>query len=90
MPSFSSDSGVRCSHCGKLIDCLGLSMYLPSLPDPLPITCPFCGQVGTYPKSSIQSGLALKTTSPKAWLVSALVVIGLILLLAILRLTVVP
>ena len=85
LPFDLTDSGVRCKHCGTLIDCMGVNWADASLPDPLPITCPFCNQVATYPKSSIQTNLALRNSSPKTMLFYALAIVALALVVASVR-----
>lgn len=81
LPFDLRDSGVRCKNCGKLIDGMGVNWADPSLPDPLTITCPYCRREATYPKTSIQSDLALRNASPRSlfFYLIAIVALGIII-----------
>lgn len=46
-------SGFRCSNCGKHITVFAPA--LPVLPDPMKLTCPFCGHVDNYAKDSVRN-----------------------------------
>jgi|SRR5215469_16555329 len=47
---FGSISGVSCVNCGRGINTFP---WITSLPDPFPVTCPYCDCKALYPKSSI-------------------------------------
>ena len=64
---------------------MGIWWAIPSLPDPMKITCPYCGQVDSYPKGSIQSNIALGKINPNAWLIFGVAMVAMAVLAAILR-----
>lgn len=77
------DVGVRCKGCGKIIDGQGfLATARPSLPDPLPITCPFCGYKASYPKSALQYNAALNSIGGGRFLLIAAAVVAAALVVA--------
>ena len=47
---FGSISGVSCVNCGRGINTFP---WIASLPDPFPVTCPYCDHRALYAKSSI-------------------------------------
>jgi len=51
MPVGFAAFGVSCVNCGRSIHMLGQA--IPALPDPIPVTCPFCDHNALYAKSSI-------------------------------------
>lgn len=57
MPFGFADYGIRCGRCGHFLNVL--SQAIPELPDPLAVTCPYCGYSASYPKSAIRSDRAI-------------------------------
>jgi hypothetical protein len=51
------DWGIRCRQCGRFLTVL--AQAIPELPDPLPVTCPYCGYSASYPKSAISCAIAM-------------------------------
>ena len=51
-------TGFRCKNCGKHISVF--AQALPSLPDRIKLTCPFCEHVDTYEKDSVRNILNYK------------------------------
>ena len=51
-------SGFPCKNCGKLISVFVPA--LPTMPDRIKLTCPFCGHADTYEKDSIRNILNYK------------------------------
>jgi len=77
MPFGFADRGIRCGSCGHFLNVL--TQAIPDLPDPLAVTCPYCGYSAFYPKSAIRSdmpGLA-------RWVPVVLAAIGAILVLGL-------
>jgi hypothetical protein len=55
MPFGFADSGIRCGQCGHFLNVL--TQAIPELPDPIPVTCPYCGHSARYAKSAICSDM---------------------------------
>jgi hypothetical protein len=62
-----------------------LSQAIPELPDPLPVTCPYCGYSASYPKSAICSDITIINDKPSLtrWASILLVAIAIILVLGL-------
>jgi hypothetical protein len=78
-----ADTGIRCGQCGHFLNML--SQAIPELPDPLAVTCPYCGYSASYPKSAICSDRAIINGKPSLtrWASILLVAIAIILVLGL-------
>ena len=83
MPYGFADRGIRCGQCGHFLNVL--SQAIPELPDPLPVTCPYCGYSASYPKSAICSDIAIMADKANAmrWAFALLAAIGIVLVLGL-------
>lgn len=83
MPFGFADSGIRCGQCGHFLNVL--SQAIPELPDPLHVTCPYCGYSANYPKSAICSDIAIVNdrAGVARWAPVGLAVLAIIFLLAV-------
>jgi hypothetical protein len=82
MPFGFADTGVRCAQCGHFLNVL--SQAIPALPDPFPVTCPYCGHSARYPKSAICSDLDLPDMATMArWAPVVLAALAIILVLGL-------
>ena len=57
MPPGFADWGIRCGQCGRFLNMF--AQAIPELPDPIAVTCPYCGYRASYPKSAICSDIAI-------------------------------
>jgi hypothetical protein len=78
-----ADWGIRCGQCGRFLNMF--AQAIPELPDPLPVTCPYCGYSASYPKSAICSDIAIINGKPNLtrWAPILLVAIAIILVLGL-------
>jgi hypothetical protein len=77
MPFGFADTGIRCGQCGHFLNVI--SQAIPALPDPFPVTCPYCGTSARYPKSAICSDMP----GVAGWAPIVIALIGIILLLGL-------
>jgi hypothetical protein len=77
-----ADWGIRCGQCGHFLNVL--AQAIPAMPDPFPVTCPYCGHSARYPKSAIRCDLNLPgVASVVRWGPVVLAVITIILVLGL-------
>jgi DNA-directed RNA polymerase subunit RPC12/RpoP len=83
MPWGFADSGVRCRQCGHFLNVL--SQAISELPDPLQVTCPYCGHNALYPKSAICSDIAIIADKARMarWAPLVLAVLAIVFLLGL-------
>jgi DNA-directed RNA polymerase subunit RPC12/RpoP len=83
MPWGFADSGLRCRQCGHFLNVL--SQAIPELPDPLQVTCPYCGHNDLYPKSAICSDIAIIADKARMarWAPLVLAILAIVFLLGL-------
>ena len=83
MPFGFADRGIRCGQCGHFLNVL--TQAIPELPDPIAVTCPYCGYSASYPKSAIGADRAIFADKANAvrWASAFLVTIAIILVLGL-------
>jgi|SRR6185312_173627 hypothetical protein len=76
-----ADWGIRCGQCGRFLNMF--AQAIPQLPDPFPVTCPYCGHSARYPKSAICSDIAFLPSIPSAARWGPVVLAGLAIILVL-------